>query len=43
MCDNMFNLTEIGITEGYGNFSSSTNLDRPYYNALPHALSYIFS
>ena len=29
MCGNMFDLTEIGINEGYGNFSSSINMDRP--------------
>ena len=29
MCGNMFNMTEIEITEGYGNFSNSTNMDRP--------------
>ena len=32
MCGNMYNLTDIGITEGYGNF---TNMDRPECNALP--------
>ena len=29
MCGIMFNLTEIGITEGYGNFSNSASMDRP--------------
>ena len=29
MCGNMFNLTEIGITEGYDNFSNSRNMDKP--------------
>ena len=29
MCGNMFSLTEIGITEEYGNFSNSTSMDRP--------------
>ena len=28
MCGNMFNLTEVGITEECENFSSSTNMDR---------------
>ena len=29
MCSNTFNMTEIEITEGYVNFSNSTNMDRP--------------
>ena len=29
MCGNIFNVTETGIAEGYGNFSNSMNMDRP--------------
>ena len=29
MCGNMFNVTETGIAEGYGNFSNFVNMDRP--------------
>ena len=28
MCSNTFNMTEIEFTEGYDNFSNSTNIDR---------------
>ena len=29
MCGKTFNMTEIEVTEEYGNFPNSTNMDRP--------------
>ena len=40
MRDNTFNMTEIEVSEGYGNFSNSKIMDRPYCNALTTSKRY---
>ena len=49
MCGNTFNMTEVfEVTEGQGNLSNSTNMDRPNamrhpnFSVLLHVLPYNF-